>query len=447
MMQVPIIVIEDTAIRQEDYQQIGLPTSRSNFEFIGHSSLENKTWIITRQTFDNYCQFLSGKEVPGWGKLSGLAIIIADLGLDIALNSEEINCLQKLRKYKDQNTPELESDQLIGCCAIAKALENPNWSGVIVVASTRGRHQAQVAMIAQLFACFPERKKDVLIEITQDAISTPRYARRVIDLAIEKFMSKFGLEERLWPSYTEKWFDTQEFNRDQQTVPVPHNWTDLKNQHQRDNCVNAIKKYLTDLLLFEPPSVWFESEKFQYLFEDLKHLIGSNSVFQGKSARTLTLGNVILLLAAATGDNSQNWMKNIVWQQKYISLEILPKQQTKEDARDAVLILAEELFPFLSRNRHKENSPPLVEKVQLFGDSSSLKITLDADFSQRTQNDRPSLIEKVQTLPDNDGDVYTGYRKFLLASAKTQRGREALCVVNLFVENGKSILEFRKCRT
>jgi hypothetical protein len=447
MMQVPIIVIEDKAIRQEDYQQMGLPTSRSNFEFIGHPSLQNKTWIRDRVTLDNYRQYLSGQEVEGWGKLSGLAIIIADLGLDIALNSEEINCLQKLLRSREQNTPELESEQLIGFCAITKALENPNWSGVIVVASNRGRYQAQVAMIAQLFACFPERKKDVLIEITQDAVSTERYARRVIDLAIEKFMSKFVLEERLWPSYTEKWFDTQEFNRDQQTVPVPHNWTDLKNQHQRDNCVNAIKKYLTDLLLFEPPSAWFDAEQFQYLFEDLKHLIGSNSVFQGKSAHKLTLGNVVLLLAAATGENSPNWMKNIVWQSKYISLEILPKQQTKDEAREAVLILAEELFLPLSRNRHKENFSPLVEKVQLFGDSSSLKITLDADFSKRTQNDRPSLIEKVQTLPDNDGDVYTGYRKFLLASAKTQRGREAKCVVNLFVENGKTILEFRKCRT
>jgi hypothetical protein len=447
MMQVAIVVLEDTAILQEDYQQMGLPTSRSNFEFIGHPSLQNRTWIRERVTFDNYCQYLSGQEVEGWGKLSGLAIIIADLALeDINLENKETDFLVNL--LSKSVLEKIEKSQWIGFYAITKALQNDQWKGVIVVASTKGRILGQREVVERLKDCFPQRKQDVLMEISEDAIATPDNTKAVIDLAIEKFMSRFGsVEERLWPSYTEKWFDTQEFNLDQQIVPVPHNWTDLKNKNQRDNCVNAIKKYLTDLWLFEPPSVWFESEKFQYLFEDLKHLIGSTSVFQGKSARTLTLGNVILLLAAATGENSQNWMKNIVWPSKYISLEIFPKQQTKEDAREAVLILAKELFPPLSRNRHKENSPPLVEKVQLFGESGYLKITLDADFSEKTQNDRPSLIEKVQTLPEKDGDVYTGYRQFLLASAKTKRGREAQCVVNLFVENGKTILEFRKCRT
>ena len=451
MSQVPIIVLEDKAIRQEDYEQMGLPTSRSNFEFILHPSLLNKTWIRTREIFDNYCQFLSSKEVQGWGKLSGLAIIIVDLGLDQELNGEEIEYLKKLCRYKDQNTPEIGSDQFIGFCAIAKAIENPNWRGVIVVASTRGHYQGQRAMIPQLFACFPVRKNEVLIEIANDAIATPNNATAVINLAIENFMSRFGnVEERLWPNSTENWFNNQEFKREPLTVPVPHNWIDCRTKQEKTNCVNAIKKYLTDLLLFDPPSAWFEEKQFQHLFEDLKHLIGSNSVFQAEGCRrTLTLGNMVLLLAAATAENSQQWITDsrVIWEQKNIGLEILPKKQTKAEARDAVLILAKELFPPLSRNRCKENSPPLVEKVQLLGESGVLKITLDADFSQRTQNDRPSLIEKVQTLPDSDGDVYTGYRKFLLASAKTNRGREAQCVVNLLVENGKTILEFRKCRT
>jgi len=161
------------------------------------------------------------------------------------------------------------------------------------------------------------------------------------------------------------------------------------------------------------------------------------------SDRNLTLGNVILLLAAATGDCSANWIDSISWNFNYVRRQILPSGQTQEQSRAAILSLADGLFPPLAR--HDDTKEPLIDSVTLTERLLSIKLKFNCTVS--TKGDRPSLLEKIQSLTNNHGgQVYLAYKQFMVMSALTGNAREARCVMNLRASSNTpnlSILEIQ----
>lgn len=232
-----------------------------------------------------------------------------------------------------------------------------------------------------------------------------------------------GVRPRLWPTDTAAWFPVHHSE-----AAVRHNFHELDRPEKLAACQAHMARYLRGLLTFDPPAHWFGDQEFHHFFEELKHLVGETSAAQGGGGRNLTLGTTLLVLAAAEGTGAQRWIDSIQWSRR--SDEILPKQ-TQEQAKEAILSLAG-LFAGLTL--HRETGLPLVRRVTLA--EGRLQVWLDFDCERRV-NGQPSLLEKVTYIAETrgkeyGGSVYTAYRKFFIASAKTKEGwREARCVINV----------------
>lgn len=238
-------------------------------------------------------------------------------------------------------------------------------------------------------------------------------------------------EDLLWPETTEGWFHDDNPN-------VPHNCpTDLT---RLASCKAAVKHYLTNL--FDPavpPESWFTDEQFKWLFLDLAHLVGVTSIAQQSNvvvshvARNLTLGNVVLLLAASMKEMAQTKLNTITWDKHKSCVQILSHRQTRDEARKAILTLGHELFSLLVTHDKDKHSPLLIY-LGLTPKMLQIKLNFDPWNQSDEKPKRKPLMNKVRDLDSgDDGGVYKAYRQFLLSSATTQNGREARCVVNLLV--------------
>lgn len=451
MTKVNVTVIEDQEVA---FDHLGLPQNRDSFNFELHPSA--RTRVVDQQTFERFKNFLSGNEDPEWGCiLSESWIIFSDLGLKYPnLTPREEAELVAWTELEDISA--FESNQQTGLYLIGRALKfryeqiqrnEPPWKGVIVAASSRG----QGILVTDALNAFQNYFNAEGLIIAKESLVEKRPRSR-IELGIELFIQNFGrkepppplppIEQRLWREDTEKWF---KYKNPDSLIP-----------HDAPACnidgKNKLKDYLTNLLTYTPPEEWFEDEQFAYLYKDLQYLFGGVSIAGGEEndeedKRTLTLGNVALLLAATTAD-SNKWISSLKWSKSHY--QILPIQ-TKEQAREAILALAKTetggLFPTLST--HKITGAPLVTKVTLL--EEKLTIVFDFDATARDNpEDRNSMsfLEKVRELPPNaGGNAYLAYRRFLIESAKSKdNGRQARCVINVIPDNGKTKMEFVLCQ-
>jgi hypothetical protein len=226
----------------------------------------------------------------------------------------------------------------------------------------------------------------------------------------------------LFATYTEDWFHPKK-----RTTGVLHNFYELDTTEKLSRCKSAFANYFHELTSMAPPEHWFSEEEFPKLFEELKHMVGELSTTQGSGARNLTLGNAVVLLAAATRENSASWLQTIHWNK--ITDEILPAQQKIHATVAASALLS--MFERLSTDESSGGST--ICRVNL--SENVLQIWFDKDFTDES-NERSSLIYNTIYLPavdppSNVDKAYFYYRKFLVESAINKcGGRESRCVLN-----------------
>jgi hypothetical protein len=89
---------------------------------------------------------------------------------------------------------DLDRTQEQGMYLIVKALENLEWMGVILIATTRGNHPIVQRAIQAVKSNLESSNKQVHFGLAESAI-TIRYveaAKRVLDQAIDLFIDSFG---------------------------------------------------------------------------------------------------------------------------------------------------------------------------------------------------------------------------------------------------------------
>ena len=270
-----------------------------------------------------------------------------------------------------------------------------------------------------------------------------------------------NIEARIWPDYTNDWYKDN-------TSDVPHNESAFQITGKRDSAKDWIMTYLNRLFGDNLPNTWLDSNnRFEFFWEDLRYMVGKKAICScgyddandepheeyGEGA--LTLGNIILLLAVASKDATSDmpeWFNNIQWEESYKGVEILPKNQTKEQAVNAVKVLINGKGDGLFENiQIKEGTKKeLLVKGVVIGDSS-LSINLAFNVSDRSTHkpNNLSMLEKFETLNiPGEGKLYKAFTRFLRDSAVTRRGYEPRCAVKLYYKKDVrlSILEIRTLR-
>src|SRR5437016_5046025 len=137
MISVKITALENSRVNPEFIGKLGIPRTVGNFLFEWHQSWG--TWIRNKSTYENYIKWLSGTaDVERWGKLHGSSIVIFDLCLSITLDSVQKGNLDNWLDSSSINIKEHIDEESAGLFAIATALQNKNWHGILLVASVKG---------------------------------------------------------------------------------------------------------------------------------------------------------------------------------------------------------------------------------------------------------------------------------------------------------------------
>ena len=274
-----------------------------------------------------------------------------------------------------------------------------------------------------------------------------------------EFLTGDDLERRLWPDGSDSGLfadreiknSNHRFTRwlDPSHPVMQHDWPDVERLSLQEAAKNALGKYLESVLRFPPPPHWLQDDEIPHLWQDLKHLVGANATAHVSGARNLTLGNLVLLLGASVGRESEYCLRDVRWDNTNVKQQILPPQ-SKDEARTVAKTLAAKDGLFTNLAHHNKDGRFLLGKVVLNRGSLSIPVGFSARSQWKTpDSETASLLEQIQTLGPYKGVVYSAYRRFLLTSAVSTNGREAKCVLNLLVDStGRedlSILEFRRC--
>ena len=135
MIEVPIIIVEDTSIPNKIRN---MPIEKDGFRFVLCNFFP--VWIESENHYKKYLDFFSGKPVENWKNLEGYAIIIFDLGLGIGINEEQksefLSWLGGEKKF-NQEHPSLNINTFDGLYLLGKSLQNQNWNGVAQISTTR----------------------------------------------------------------------------------------------------------------------------------------------------------------------------------------------------------------------------------------------------------------------------------------------------------------------
>jgi hypothetical protein len=447
MDEVPVIVVEDMAINLGVRNKMGDGYSYKGHRFVWHRATECK--LHDSNVWQRFLNWLSGTVDLTWGTMPCPCLIFLDLGFPLTLqetmNAELMSWLEGEYQAADK--------QRVGLYMLGKLLQNQNWSGLVVVATSLGYKGPVRKAVKKLEVRFPQPK--IVVHVASAGLSDTEdiTADEVLQNdGFDQYLAHFGnILERIWPKETNKWYTSDS--------SVPHTFPeDIKQQAE---CENAIRSYLRSLLGYKPPEVWFE-EGPAVLWEDLLHLVGSCAAHEG-GQRNLTLGNVALLLAAVA-PGSAKWAPSIGFKK---TAQILP-QQTRDQVEKAVLALVknnEGLFYILSRaERVDKNGRAVLTDDPLVWDVPSLTsdiLAVDLKFDCKTTNkqEREPLLTKVANILSvgtgekhqvYDGNAFTAYLSCLIEFARSKEGRKAQCVINLLPisRNGENCtqLEFRACR-
>lgn len=434
--EVPIIVVEDTTF---DWHATDVPLERGGYHFRWHPTLHCR--IRSRPALDRFLRFFSGQCDEKWGSLPAPAIVVLDLKYSIP----RLSPTQDAELTRWLVTPyQADRGQRHGLYVLGTLLQNTAWHGLVVVATTQGHPITIGEIIAEFSQRFPHSQIEVVTG--QGAISEGNNARNIIELAVTRFLYRFGsLDERLWPSHTDDWFsDNSAVVRHDYPSPQSQSWS---------AAVNALRAYLNTLLGFAPPEDWFDpaAGQLRWLWEDLMGLVGAFSVTQGAPIKSLTLGNIVLLLAAVCKASAQTWIHHICWNAQTAGQKFLPPQ-TREQAREVVYALTGDgtdntgLFSRLVW--HNKSGDNLVDKVIL--GAGHLRIILAHDFSAKDEHnpDSTPLLEKVAYYTGVDGNASLAFRRFEIAVATHQavnKGRRASCAVHFYCEERHTVLGILPC--
>ena len=377
MTRVPLIVLEDQELSEIEKTKAGLPLEQAGYQFLWHPS--SGTRIDSRVVRQRFEEFLSGREDPHWGAVPSPAIVVMDLGYDIGLLESENKQLMNWLGGMYYASPRATD----GLYVLGRLLGNAQFKGLIVVA-TSAPSAALKAAVHQVAAQF--QRSDVKVITGEDAPSgtLPGGLKKLIDDAIGAFLREFGdIRYRLWPPSTETWFSSA-------NLVVHHAFA----TSQRDLLPETFRTYLYGLLGFNPPESWLADDQIKVLFEELTHLTGSKCAAQTSGGLNLTLGGVILLLAASTA-SAASWLGNINWTR--VTPAVLPSQDSDASRRAISALCANEegLFPLVSTDEY-DSSLALVRQVGLTSDR--LQIVLGFDCRSSNKPGRPALLTKVLNL-------------------------------------------------
>jgi hypothetical protein len=434
--EVPIIVVEDITF---DWPTAGVPLGRGGFHFSWHPTLHCR--IRSHQALERFLGFFSGQRDEEWGLLPAPAIVV----LDLQYSFPRLSPTQDAELTRWLVTPyRAAPGQRHGLYVLGTLVQNTAWHGLVVVATTQGHPTIIKGIIADFSQRFPHPQIEVVT--SEGAISEGQNARNIIELAVTRFLHRFGsLDERLWPSHTNDWFSDN-------AAVVQHDYPSPQSQSW-SAAVEALRAYLHTLLGFAPPEHWFNPETGQlpWLWKDLMGLVGAYSVTQGCGIKNLTLGNVVLLLAVACKAAAQTWIHSIRWNARTAGVQFLPPQ-TREQARKVVDTLVGDgtddtgLFAHLVRHS-KSSHDNLVDKVIL--DDGYLRILLAHNFLEKDKDNPAStpLLEKIAYYTGVDGNASIAFRQFEIAVAASQgvKGRRASCAVPFYFEQPHTVLGILPC--
>ncbi|MBT3381160.1 MAG: hypothetical protein HN742_11100 [Lentisphaerae bacterium] len=427
MIDVNVLVIEDESY---DEQSSLLPCSKGGLSFHWHPSFGNRIDPDEPNTLESARNMLAGNDST-WGALNGYGIVILDMGFGLLSPSdEERNVYSPF--LSESAAQKLHSSATrcpvgIGLLLAHEALSNSNWQGVLVVASSRGGASDEILEAIESMKAHYD--SDVVItQVRKNFAESVTAADDVLRKGIGAFLARFGsIDARLWPKDCSEWF------RDDNAV-VTHQYSKLKPEGKKQ-----LADYLETVLTFPPPDSWFEEDQCGVLFEDLKHLVGSRArVHVGDTAtRTLTLGNLVILLASSTPETASRWIPQVRWVKGCESVEILCRDMPKDDIREVVYALTgrdeaetkssacDGLFTVLEKDEF--SNIPLISTVVL--QPHLLEVQLAFDASAESKN-RPALLAGLKTM-SGEGTTISALRRFVRSAANSPYGWDGRCMVNV----------------
>ena len=204
-----------------------------------------------------------------------------------------------------------------------------------------------------------------------------------------------AIEARLWPQRTADWFEDGSL--------VGHSLPE--SQSLRSATAAALREYLNEAFApLLPPQSWFSSDELPHLFEDLRHLVGSRSSAQGNGERSLSLGNIVILLGVALGARmAAGWprpavhpLERLRWTPTNRRNSAMPPQGRETARRTTVGLVRDVLMPRCYRD-HAASQECVVSEVLL--SARSLQIVLE--FSCLEASGGPdSWVERIVTAQD-----------------------------------------------
>jgi hypothetical protein len=187
---VPVIAVEDKDLGADAADHLPKKAICNRFKwYLSKRVDDDESGNDARDVFNRYKAFLSGEGDEEWGKLGKgsveRAVLLIDLNILIGgLNSEE---KKQVAEWVGE-LPSYNNHQVVGLFMVGVALSNPDWSGVIVVATDAwpsgfGKH------IEELEAAHNNSKVD-LVPNGGAGLST-EYGKLPIEKGIETFDRRF----------------------------------------------------------------------------------------------------------------------------------------------------------------------------------------------------------------------------------------------------------------
>lgn len=267
-----------------------------------------------------------------------------------------------------------------------RAAKNPNWSGVIAIASAAA-NQAEYKKFAEKLQAICTNKRVLPLEHALTDFTHADEMGKMCEIAIEQFLQLVGArsspKDRLFPAETEFWFNN---DFEHEKGYPPHTWRVFDNLPPESPARKSFNGYFVRLFgcTEAEAAKWIQRTHQANLYSQLKHSVGACAKAHGAchTIRGPTLFTVLLAVSACC-PNPMSWVKKI---NARVTADIFHYDCSPNDAKrlfDELIKdggLFQRLFVWDQENcPSRSKSEPVIVDVQIASDL--LKIQLDSEFS------------------------------------------------------------------
>ena len=266
-----------------------------------------------------------------------------------------------------------------------RAAKNPNWSGVIAIASNAA-HETEYKKFAERLQAICKNKRVLSLERALTDFTNDDKMGETCEIAIEQFLQLVGArrspKERLHPLGTESWFA---YDGPNDSGCPPHEWKDFYLLGNDSHAWRSIRQYFANLLGCTDGDAgnWVEQMHQATIHGELKKSLGACALAHSASddTRGPALFTVLLGIAACC-PNPISWIKNVkvCW-----TANVFNSKCSAKEAQDLLydLIADGGLFQTLfvwdqEKCPNRQANEPVIVKAEISSDS--LRLVLHTDF-------------------------------------------------------------------